>query len=269
MGGHPPAARISCAGVLALLLVAIGFSAGLLGALMGLGGGIIVVPALTQLLGVPFRTAVAASLVTIVASSSASSAAYVGRGQVDLRVAVVLELATVTGALAGSAVAGLLPVVALKFLFAALAFYVATTLWLRRHLASDALQVGGYEVRRWGTGLGVSGLAGAVSGLLGVGGGAFKVPAMTLAMGIPFKVAAATSNFAIGVTAAVSAYLYFGRGDLDPLLAAPVVVGVFLGARVGTKALVRFPARRLQGAFAVLLLFIGARMVWDGIGSLP
>jgi uncharacterized membrane protein YfcA len=234
---------------------------------MGLGGGIIVVPALTQLFGVPFRTAVAASLVTIVASSSASSAAYVGRDQVDVRVAVVLELATVTGALVGSAVAGLLPIVALKLLFAALAFYVATTLWLRRHGASDAMLAGAYEVKRWGTGLGVSGIAGAISGLLGVGGGAFKVPAMTLAMGIPFKVAAATSNFAIGVTAAVSAYLYYGRGDLDPLLAAPVVVGVFLGARVGTRALAKLPAKRLQGTFALLLLFIGARMVWDAIGG--
>jgi uncharacterized membrane protein YfcA len=249
--------------VTALLLLALGFGAGLLGSLMGLGGGIIVVPALTQLFGVPFRAAVAASLVTIVASSSASSAAYVGRDQVDLRVAVVLELATVTGALVGSGVAGFLPVVVLKLLFAALAFYVATTLWVRRHGASDAMQVGAYEVRRWPTGLGVSGLAGAVSGLLGVGGGAFKVPAMTLAMGIPFKVAAATSNFAIGVTAAVSAYLYYGRGDLDPLLAAPVVIGVFVGARVGTKALPKLPARRLQGAFAGLLLFIGLRMAWD------
>ena len=250
-----------------LLLLAIGFSAGLLGALMGLGGGIIVVPALTQLFGVPFRAAVAASLVTIVASSSASSAAYVGRDQVDLRVAVILELATVAGALFGSAVAGLLPVLALKLLFAALAFYVAATLWLRRHAASDSMQVGSYEVRRWGTGLGVAGLAGAVSGLLGVGGGAFKVPAMTLAMGLPFKVAAATSNFAIGVTAAVSAYLYYGRGDLDPLLAAPVVIGVFVGARAGTRALAKLPAKRLQGTFAILLLFIGVRMVWDALGG--
>jgi uncharacterized membrane protein YfcA len=249
--------------VTTLLLLAIGLCAGLLGALMGLGGGIIVVPALTQLFGVPFRAAVAASLVTIVASSSASSAAYVGRGQVDLRVAVILELATVAGALFGSAVAALLPVFALKLLFAGLAFYVAATLWLRRHGASDSMQVGSYEVRRWGTGLGVAGLAGAVSGLLGVGGGAFKVPAMTLAMGIPFKVAAATSNFAIGVTAAVSAYLYYGRGDLDPLLAAPVVIGVFLGARVGTRALPRLPAKKLQATFAMLLLFIGFRMVWD------
>lgn len=249
----------------ALLLLVLGFGAGLLGSLMGLGGGIIVVPALTQLFGIPFREAVAASLVTIVASSSASSAAYVRRGQVDVRVAVVLELATVAGALVGSAVAGFLPVVVLKLLFAALAFYVATTLWLRRHGASDAMQAGAYEVRRWGTGLGVSGLAGAVSGLLGVGGGAFKVPAMTLAMGLPFKVAAATSNFAIGVTAAVSAYLYYGRGDLDPLLTAPVVVGVFLGARVGTQALPKLPARKLQGGFAALLLFIGARMVWDAL----
>jgi hypothetical protein len=248
-----------------LLLCAVGAAAGLLGALMGVGGGVIVVPALSQLLGLPFRHAVAVSLLTIVASSSATAAAYVGRRLVDLRVGVVLELATVSGAILGSAAAALVPVLALKLLFATVSAYAAAALWLRREGAGGGQYAGEYQVRRWGAGLSVAGLAGALSGLLGIGGGVFKVPAMSLLMGLPFKVAAATSNFTIGVTAAASAYLYFARGDLDALLAAPVVVGVFLGARLGSHLLPRLPAARLQGAFALFLLLVGARTAWDAL----
>jgi uncharacterized membrane protein YfcA len=255
--------------VTAALLAAVGALAGLVGALMGVGGGIIVVPALSELLGVPFRQAVAVSLVVIIASSSASAAAYVERGTADLKVGVVLELSTVAGALLGSAVAGLAPVAALKLLFGAVSLYSAGMLWLRRHAASEAQAAGAYEVRGWGAGLAVSGAAGALSGLLGVGGGVFKMPVMTLAMGLPFKVAAATSNFMIGVTAAASAYVYWSRGDLDASLAAPVVVGVFLGARLGSSLLARLPARRLQGAFAALLVLLGSRLVWSVLGGNP
>lgn len=245
-----------------LLLSALGAVAGLLGALLGIGGGIVVVPALSELYGVPFRHAVAASLVVIIASSSASSAAYVERGAVNLRAGVVLEVATVAGAILGSAVAGLAPVRSLKLLFALVACYAAATLWLSRRDASDAATTDG-EVRGWVPGLATSAVAGAVSGLLGVGGGLFKVPAMTLAMGMPFKVAAATSNAMIGVTAAAGAYVYFARGELDPLLAAPLVVGVFAGSLAGTSLLRRLPARRLQEAFAALLVVIGGRMIWS------
>lgn len=251
----------------AVVLALIGASAGLLGALMGVGGGIIVVPALSELYGVPFREAVAVSLVVIVASSSASAAAYVQRGASDLRVGVVLELATVTGAFLGSTAAGLAPVRTLKLLFAAVAVYSAASLWLRRHATSEAQVVGAYEVKGWGPGLLVSGAAGALSGLLGVGGGVFKMPVMTLAMGIPFKVAAATSNFMIGVTAAAGAYVYWGRGEVNADLAAPVVVGTFLGARAGTSLLAKLPARRLQVAFAALLVLLGVRMAWNVLGG--
>ena len=252
-----------------LALAAIGAIAGLLGALLGIGGGVIVIPALSELYGVPFRHAVAASLVVIIASSSASSAAYVERGAANLRVGVVLELATVAGSLAGSAVAGLVPVRTLKLLFAAIAVYAAGMLWVRRHGASEAAEAGAHEVHGWPGGLALSALAGATSGLLGVGGGLFKMPGMTLAMGIPFKVAAATSNFMIGVTAAAGAYVYFARGDLDPLLAAPLVVGVFAGSLAGTSLLPRVPARRLQGVFAALVLVLGGRMAWSVLGGAP
>lgn len=251
----------------ALLLAAVGLAAGLMGALMGVGGGIIVVPVLSQAFGLPFRHAAAVSLVAIIASSSASAAAYVERRLTDMRLGVVLELATVGGAIAGSAVAGVLPVPALKLVFAAVALYSATMLWTRRHGASDAQTAGAYEVRRRPLGLAVSGLAGAISGLIGVGGGGFTMPVMTLAMGVPFKVAAATSNFMLGVTAAASAYVYYARGDLEVHVAAPVVVGVVLGARAGSSLLAHVPARRLQGAFAGLLVLLGSRILWDALRS--
>ncbi|HET8538728.1 MAG TPA: sulfite exporter TauE/SafE family protein [Anaeromyxobacter sp.] len=251
----------------AVVLALVGAAAGLLGSLMGVGGGIIVVPALSELHGVPFREAIAVSLVVIIANSSASSAAYVERGASDLEVGVVLELATVAGAILGSAVAGLAPVRTLKLLFAGVAIYSAVSLWLRRHRASDAQVVGGYAVRGWAPGLAVSVAAGAMSGLLGIGGGVFKMPAMTLAMGLPFKVAAATSNFMIGVTAAAGAYVYWGRGEVNAELAAPVVVGAFVGARLGSSLLARLPATRLQTAFAVFLAIMGGRMAWSVLGG--
>jgi uncharacterized protein len=141
------------------------------------------------------------------------------------------------------------------------------SLWIRRHGASDAQVAGAYAVKGWAPGLAVSAAAGALSGLLGVGGGVFKMPAMTLAMGLPFKVAAATSNFMIGVTAAAGAYVYWARGEVNAEVAAPVVVGVFVGARLGSSLLARLPARRLQAAFAGVLAFLAGRMIWTIAGG--
>jgi len=245
--------------VTALLLAAVGAGAGLFGALMGVGGGLIVVPALTQVLGVPFPRAVAVSLAVIVVSSSASSAAYVETGLTDIRTGVFLELATV----AGSVLAAHVPPAGLLALFAAVTWLTAGTVWRRRGRSGEGLRAGEAPVHGWGKGMGVSFVAGAVSGLIGVGGGFLKVPAMSLLMGLPFKVAAATSNFMIGVTAATSAYVYAARGDLDLAVAAPTVVGVYAGARLGTRLLPRIPAARLQGAFALVLAVIGSRMALD------
>jgi hypothetical protein len=246
--------------VTALLLALVGAAGGLFGALMGVGGGLIVVPALTQLFGVPFPQAVAVSLTVIIVNSAASSAAYVEKGITDVRVAVVLELATVGGALLGSLLAAHVPQAMLLGLFTVVAWYTAWTTWRRRGQSREGQTAGEHEVRSWGAGVGVGLVAGAVSGLIGVGGGFLMVPAMSLLMGMPFKVAAATSNLMLSVTAATSAYVYVARGDLDLAVAAPTVVGVYVGARLGSSLLPRIPAVRLQGAFALVLAVIGSRM---------
>jgi len=253
--------------VTALLLAAVGLSAGLLGSLMGVGGGVIVVPALAELFGVPFRHAVGVSLVVIVMSSTTSSAAYVARGTTDVHAAVVLGIVTVCGALAGSLLAGVAPVAALRLLFVAATVYAAAMLWRSRRETSDSASSGARGTRGWAPGLVVGAAAGALSGLLGVGGGVFLMPVLTLLLGIPFKVAAATSNFLIAATAAAGAYVYWARGEVDAMLAAPVVAGVFLGARLGAAVLPRIPARRLQGFFAGFLVLVGGRMLWSLLGG--
>jgi len=214
-------------------------------------------------MGLRFSQAVAVSLTAIIVSSSASSATYVEQGLADMRTGVVLELATASGALAAGLLASLIPQVVLLALFAAVAWYTAYASWRRRGRASEGEATGAYAVRRWGTGLALSFAAGAASALVGVGGGFLKVPAMALVMGLPFKAATATSNFMIGVTAAASAYVYAARGDLDLSVAAPTVVGVKAGARLGSALLPRVRSARLQGAFAAVLAVVGARMALD------
>jgi len=241
----------------------VGFAGGLFGALMGVGGGLVVIPVLTHVIGLRFSQAVAISLAAIIVSSSASSASYVEKGLADVRTGVVLELATVAGALVASAVSSRIPQPVLLFLFAAVAWYTAYASWRRRGRGMEGTLAGEYPVHRWGVGLAMSFGAGAASGLIGVGGGFLKVPAMSLVMGLPFKVATATSNFMIGVTAAASAYVYAARGDLDLSAAAPTVVGVYLGARLGSALLPRIPSARLQGAFAAFLVVIGTRVAVD------
>ncbi|HTP49303.1 MAG TPA: sulfite exporter TauE/SafE family protein [Anaeromyxobacteraceae bacterium] len=246
-----------------LLLAAFGFCAGLFGALMGVGGGLLVIPALTHLAGLRFSQAVAVSLTAIIVSSSASSASYVEKGLTDIRTGVVLELATVAGAVAASLLSSLIPQPVLLGLFALVAYYTAFASWRRRGRAGEGLSAGEYPVRRWGAGLAMSFAAGATSGLVGVGGGFLKVPAMSLVMGLPFKVATATSNFMIGVTAAASAYVYAARGELDLAATAPTVVGVYAGARLGARLLPHIPSARLQGAFAAVLAVVGTRIAFD------
>ena len=250
----------------ALLLVLVGCAGGLFGALMGVGGGLVIIPVLTHVVGLRFSPGVAISLAAIIVSSSASSASYVEKGIADIRTGVVLELATVAGAIAASALAPYVPLPALLVLFAAVAWYTALASWRRRGHGGEGMAAGEYPVRRWGTGLAMSFGAGAASGLIGVGGGFLKVPAMSLVMGLPFKVATATSNFMIGVTAAASAYVYAARGELELSVAAPTVVGVYAGARLGSALLPRIPSARLQGAFAAVLALIGLRVALDAWG---
>ena len=274
--------------VLEIFLVSI--AAGVIGALFGLGGGILIIPFLTLVEGVPVQFAVGASLVSVVATSSASAATYVQDHLTNLRLGMFLETGTVAGALTGAYVAIYFqgPNEWILFiLFGTMLLYAAAVMISERRIdfpsgvapdrVARKLKLGGeykdqstgtvvrYEVTRTPQTLSISYLAGIVSGLLGVGGGVIKVPTMNLVSRIPVKVASATSNLMIGVTAAASASVYFLRGEVHPLLAAPLMIGVVAGAAVGTRLLRRTPPTRVKVLFAVLLAFVALNMILRGL----
>jgi uncharacterized membrane protein YfcA len=269
-----------------LVVFGVAIVAGFAGSLLGLGGGLIVIPALTLGLHVDIRLAIGASIVSVIATSSGAAAAYVRERMANIRVAMFLELGTTTGAITGAWLAGRVHPHWLYILFGATLGYSAVAMLLRAHGAAAAVppdrlsrslrlsaayydealgQEVQYAVRRPLFGLGLMYVAGAVSGLLGIGSGALKVPAMDLGMGLPMKVSSATSNLMIGVTAAASAGLYFARGQIDPFIAAPVAVGVLLGALAGARLLPRLHADRLRTAFVIVLLIISIQMIVKGI----
>jgi uncharacterized membrane protein YfcA len=271
----------------AILIFAISLVAGFLGSLLGLGGGIIVVPALTLFLGVDIRLAIGASIISVIATSSGAAAAYVRERMANLRVAMFLELGTTLGAISGAYIAAFLHARWLFLLFGLLLGYSALAMLRRsRHSGelatatsplSDRLQLHSsyfdeaagrevsYLVTNPGVGLALMYVAGAASGLLGIGSGALKVPAMDLAMHLPMKVSTATSNFMIGVTAAASAGLYFTRGQIDPFLAAPVAAGVLAGATFGSRLLGRINSRSIRWVFVIVLLVVSIEMLVKGL----
>jgi len=270
------------------IVLVVAFVAGFLGALLGLGGGLIVVPVLTLLLHVDIRLAIGASIISVIATSSGAAAAYVRDHLANIRVAMFLELGTASGAIVGAYLAGLVHPRWLYVLFGAMLGYSAVAMlrgiharpsdepagalseWLRLngsyfdHVTGETVE---YPVRRPLLGLGMMFGAGTVSGLLGIGSGALKVPAMDLGMGLPMKVSTATSNLMIGVTAAASAGLYFARGQIDPFIAAPVALGVLGGALLGSRALKQVSSERLRRLFVVVLVVICAHMIWKGIAG--
>jgi hypothetical protein len=272
---------------LTLIAFCISVAAGGLGSLLGLGGGIIVVPALTLLLGIDIRYAIGASIVSVIATSSGAAAAYVRERMTNLRVAMLLEMATTSGALSGAYLAG---VIAGRWLYVIFGLLMAVSgiEMLRKHREVVAARVPPdpladhlrlhqayydealgcqvtYRVTHTRLGLALMYLAGVVSGLLGIGSGVLKVPAMDLAMRLPIKVSSATSNFMIGVTAAASAGVYFARGDIDPFVAAPVAAGVLLGATAGSRLLGRLESRVIRVVFVVVLFGVALEMLWKGI----
>jgi uncharacterized protein len=272
--------------VFMIVVFAICFGAGLFGALLGLGGGIIVVPALTLLLHVDIRYAIGASIVSVIATSSGAGASYVKDQLANIRLGMFLETATTLGALSGAFVAGIIGGRWLYLSFGAALGYAAVLMWRGRnwvastptapdHLA-DALQLHGsyhdlpaegavsYRVGHSVRGFALSSVAGLASGLLGIGGGVIKVPVMAIGMGVPIKAASATSNFMIGVTAAASAGVYFARGDVDPFIAAPTALGVLAGSLLGARLIRRVHHTLLQIAFTVVLIVIAAQMVREG-----
>jgi uncharacterized protein len=274
--------------VLIILLVSI--LAGFVGALFGLGGGVLIIPFLTLVEGVPVPLAVGASIVSVVATSSASAATYVQDHLTNLRLGMFLEIGTVAGAITGAFVAVFLPASVLFVLFGLILLY-ATIIMIRARgidfpanvrpdRTSRVLALGSeyedhslnrvvkYEVTRTPLAVFVGYFAGIVSGLLGVGGGIINVPTMNLLSKVPVKVASATSNFMIGVTAAASASVYLLRGDVHPLLAAPLIIGVAGGALLGTRVLKVTPPTRVKVAFAILLATISVLMILKGF-NLP
>ncbi len=273
--------------IFVLVSFAISLTAGVLGSLLGLGGGIIIIPALTLLLKVDIRFAIGASIVSVIATSSGAAAAYVRERMTNLRVAMFLEVATTTGAITGAYVAGLLDPRWLYVIFGVIMGYSALAMFRKRKSTTspdegrvtwaDRLRLHGeyydeaagkeiaYRVHRAPFGLGLMYVAGVVSGLLGIGSGALKVPAMDLAMNLPIKVSTATSNFMIGVTAAASAGIYFMRGDINPLIAAPVAAGVLCGATLGSRLLGKLESSTVRIIFVVVLLWVSVQMLVKGI----
>jgi len=269
-----------------LICFAISIFAGVLGSILGLGGGIIVIPALTLLLGVNIRYAIGASIVSVIATSSGAAAVYVRERMTNLRVAMLLEIGTTLGALSGAYLAGHIKVKWLYIIFGVVMAYSAFMMFRKRRqeLSQDDIAAPWadylnlhssyydkalgcevpYRVVRSRVGLCLMYIAGVVSGLLGIGSGGLKVPAMDLAMRLPMKVSTATSNFMIGVTAAASAGVYFMRGDIDPFVAAPVAAGVLVGAMLGSFLLGRIHGRFVRAVFIVVLLYVSLQMIWQG-----
>ena len=296
-----------------LILLAGGAAAGLFGSLLGLGGGLLIVPLLTLGFGIPLREAVAVSLVSVIVTSSAGAGVYLRRHVANLRLGMVLELFTATGALAGGLIAFLLDERVLAGLFAVLLTWVAVSM-ARQGAAPAAgpvvapgpatddeepaapdpgngpsgepvavvaappepapgepdivtrLSGPGYRVRRVRFGMAASVGAGVVSALLGVGGGIVKVPVMHLAMGVPLRVATATSNMMIGVTATSSAVIYLLRDEIDPYVAGPTALGVFAGASIGSRIASRVDVRILRWLFVAVMAYTAFEMARRALG---
>jgi uncharacterized membrane protein YfcA len=265
------------------LLFAIALVAAALGGMLGMAGGIFVVPVLTMLLGVPLRIAIGASLVSVIACSCGSAAPYLRAGLTNLRLAIVLETATALGAVTGVLVVGAVPLPALYALFAAILLVSAYQMRARRidvattAAGRDRLQLGGsfrdahgcehaYHVQRLPLGLGLMYGAGLVSALLGIGSGVLKIPAMDSALRLPIKVSSATSNLMIGVTGCASAGAYLLRGDIVPAIAGPIALGSVVGALLGARVLMAISSERIRLVFVVVLVALAGLMALGAAG---
>ena len=260
------------------LLIAGGVATGTLGSMLGLGGGVFLTPFLVLVFDLPMHQAIATSILAVIATSSAGAAMNVERQIVNLRLGMVLEVATVIGAIFGGLTANVLSGDVLSKVFAVLLLCVSfMMIWRMRHPGGISTPMGvgafpasfndeatgtvvSYSVARVPWVMGVSLIAGNISGLLGVGGGIFKVPAMNMISGMPLKAAAATSNFMIGVTAAASAFIYFAHGHLNPLIASPAALGVLAGSFLGVRINRRIKGAYLTWIFAAVLFLVSFKM---------
>lgn len=270
--------------VLTLIILVGSYFAGLIGSLTGLGGGVVIIPLLTLLLHVNIHYAIGASLVSVIATSSGSAAAYVKEGITNIRLGMFLEIATTIGAMAGAMLALHIQTSIIAVIFGIILIFSALmslkekkeqinqqkSEWAEKLKLNSSYPVNdkpvAYGVQKVGGGFLMMLFAGVISGLLGIGSGALKVVAMDGIMRIPFKVSTTTSNFMIGVTAAASAVVYLQRGYIDPGLSMPVVIGVLLGALTGSKILVHTQSSQwIRWVFAIIVTFLAAQMIYNGI----
>jgi uncharacterized protein len=267
------------------IIILIGsYAAGLLGSLTGLGGGVVIIPLLTLLLGVDIHYAIGASLVSVIATSSGSAAAYVKEGITNMRLGMFLEIATTAGAMAGAILAAYIPTPLIAIIFGVILIFSALISLRKKaevvveqkgYLAEKLKLNSSYPTAEGPVSYGIVNVvggffmmlfAGVMSGLLGIGSGALKVIAMDTIMKVPFKVSTTTSNFMIGVTASASAVVYLQRGYISPGLSMPVVIGVLLGALTGSKILVHSASSRwLRWVFAIVVAFLASQMIYNGI----
>lgn len=271
-----------------ILIFASSLLAGLLGSLVGLGGGVLIVPILTLAFNLPIQYAIGVSIIAVIATSSGAAAAYVRDHLTNIRLGMFLEIGTTAGAITGAFLASIL---APQLLFIIFGFVLITSVaplvvklgeelpvgvhndrwadWLRLSATYPDHFLGreiSYEVTRTPFGLAMMYGAGVISGLLGIGSGAFKVLAMDTVMRLPMKVSTTTSNFMIGVTAAASAGIYFSRGDIPPLVAAPVALGILAGALLGTRLLARMSNKFVRMIFIPIITAIAIEMILRGLG---
>lgn len=267
------------------LIFLTGLGTGVLGALLGIGGGVFLIPVLVLLLRVPMYIAIAASLLSVVATSSAAASVYLKNHLTNVRLGMTLEIATTTGGIVGGLLAVHIGEKILEYLFAGIMIVTAFAMWKRPsrepfseehpqgHLGGEyddrvLKQRVSYGVERVPLGLGISLAAGALSGLLGIGGGVIKVPAIVLGMRVPLRAATATSDFMIGVTALASAYIYYSRGHMDILVAGPASVGTFLGSVFGAHLATRLHSKILTGIFALILALTAVEMLLRALGKI-
>lgn len=269
-----------------LILLAGAYCAGLLGSLTGLGGGVVVIPLLTLAFGVDFHYAVGAALVASISTSSGSGSAYVKEGITNVRLGMFLEIATTIGAVCGAAIAVLLNNNTIAIIYG---FVLILTAAMQQRRKSDHDGVVGsemarrlklfgtwpqkdgtlkhYQLKHVGGGFSVMYVAGILSGILGIGSGVLKVIAMDGIMKVPFKVSTTTSNFMMGVTACASAVVYIQRGNIEPGIACPVMIGVLFGALTGARLLKRLKVTLLRQIFCVAILLVAINMIYQGFNG--
>ena len=270
-----------------LLVCGSSLVAGFLGALTGLGGGVVLVPVLTLIFKVDIRYAIGASLVSVIATSSGAAAAYLREGYINMRIGMFLQVATSMGALLGAFLAGMVSASFIGVVFGIVLLHAAYSSGKARieewgvdrpqdRIAAYFRMEGtyptpdgprSYRVRAVPLGFGLMTLAGTLSGLLGIGSGAMKVLAMDQAMRLPFKVSTTTSNFLIGVTAATSAGVYLNRGYIDPVLAMPVMLGVLAGSILGAKLLPSASTKMLRTVFSIVIAVMGLQMLYNSLAG--